>query len=64
MNVPFSHYITPFVEAYQLRTGRADGLDIIRDTLAKYGAQRMSDLSGEEAMACLQEIVHQLEHST
>lgn len=43
--------------AYQKRTGRKDGLAVIKDTLSKYGAERFSDLSGMQAVQCVDEII-------
>lgn len=59
--VPFSEYLAPFVDEYIRRTGRADAFDIVRDTLAKYGATRFREIdTGTNQVACLKEILTQL----
>ena len=40
-------FLAQRVVAYQQRTGRIDGLDFIRDELARYGVQRFSEIDHE-----------------
>lgn len=53
-----SQMLAPRMQRYEERTGRIDGLDIIRDTLAKYGAARFRDLPGETQLKCVSEIIN------
>lgn len=59
--VPFSEYVAPYIAEYERRTGRGDAGDILRDTIAKYGAKRFRDIdTAANQVACLKEILHQL----
>lgn len=52
-----SQVLAPEMEAYERRTGRVDGLDVIRDTLATYGATRFRELEGMRAVQCVADIL-------
>jgi hypothetical protein len=57
----FAEYVAPYIAEYERRTGRHDAGDILRDTIAKYGALRFRDIdTGANQVACLKEILAQL----